>query len=333
MDFLKKLDIKFVSAIKIILLALATIVVLAIGFHLVESSVNAIKGSSSYQKLSPSSSVSSSYYGIFEDSLDSGSISLSPRNISATGTEAEEFEVTEYSARIETNQLEKVNETIENLKPLEYVIFESSNKNDNSSNYVFKVKNENIDEVLNIIKDLNPKQLSENIYTIKGSIDDFTSEIEILKNKLLTIDETMEKAIDAYDGITALAINVKDVESLAKIIDSKIDIIERLTQERININSQLERLERSKAEQMDRIEYTYFNVNIIENKFVDGSNIKDSWKAAIREFVTDINKIAQDITINLLSFIFFILQYIIYLFILIIVAKYSWKTAQKIWKK
>jgi len=120
---------------------------------------------------------------------------------------------------------------------------------------------------------------------------------------------------------------------LAKIIDSKIGIIERLTQERININAQLERLERSKAEQLDRLDYTYFNVYVLENKFIDGDNLKDSWKIAVKSFIRDVNGVIQDITINLVSLLFLILQYIIYLFIILIVVKYGWRLAKYIWRK
>jgi hypothetical protein len=120
---------------------------------------------------------------------------------------------------------------------------------------------------------------------------------------------------------------------LAKIIDSKIGIIERLTQERININAELERLDRSKSEQLDRLDYTYFNVNVIENKFVDIQNLKDSWSTAVKSFVNDINKVLQDISINLVTLLFLALQYILYIFIILIIAKYGWKLVKYIWKR
>src|SRR3989339_721006 len=163
-----------------------------------------------------------------------------------------------------------------NLKPREDVIFENASEYEKNCNYSFKVKRDSVKEILSIIESLDPKELNENTYTIKRLIEDYT----------------------------------RDVENLAKIIDSKIRIIERLTQERININSQLERLNRSKAEQLDRLEYTYFRVYVFENKFIDREDLKDSWKTAIKSFVRDINKIAQDITINLAALLFLILEYI-----------------------
>jgi len=250
-----------------------------------------------------------------------------------TGDNAEDFEVTDYNANIETRHLEDTCKQISGLKSREDVIFENSNEYEKGCNYSFKVKHGSVEEILNLIKTLDPKDLSENKYTIKRLVDDYTSEVEILEKKIASIEKTLSDAVKAYDEVTRLATQTQNVESLAKIIDSKIGIIERLTQERININAQLERLARAKSEQLDRLDYTYFNVNILENKFVDGQSLKDSWKAAIKSFVRDINTITQDITINLVSLLFVILQYVIYFFIILIVAKYSWSLAKRIWQK
>jgi hypothetical protein len=274
----------------------------------------------------------------------SDSIGLSVRNVKTAsapqmdgevimGDDAEEFEVTEYSAMIETRHLEETCGKISELKFREDVIFENASEYERSCNYYFKVKSTNVAEILVIIEALDPKELNESTYTIKKLIDDYTSEVDILENKMKSIEETLSNAITAYDDITKLANRVQDVESLAKIIDSKIRIIERLTQERINVNAQLERINRAKAEQLDRLEYTYFNVNILEDKFIDGQNLKDSWKIAVKSFVRDINNTAQNITVNLISLLFIILQYIIYLFIILIVAKYGWIVVKNIWNR
>jgi len=272
--------------------------------------------------------------GLSVRNITAPSTSIPPvNNGNIIGDDAEEFEVTEYNTTVETRYLDETCKKIADLKSREDVIFENASEYEKNCNYSFKVKRDSVKEILSIIESLDPKELNENTYTIKRLIEDYTSELEILQKKLNSIEETLNNAINAYDDITELATKTRDVENLAKIIDSKIRIIERLTQERININSQLERLNRSKAEQLDRLEYTYFRVYVFENKFIDREDLKDSWKTAIKSFVRDINKIAQDITINLAALLFLILEYIIYLFIVLIVVKYTWKLARNIWKK
>lgn len=267
---------------------------------------------------------------------------LSVRNISpimppsyggTTGNTAEAFEVTDYSALIETHNKENTCKSIVDLKSLSYVIFENSNESDTYCSYHFKVEKARVGEILAIIKDLDPKDLSENSYTIKEQVDDFTNQTEILENKKKSIDDTLKSALAAYNEITRLATVNQDTASLAKIIDSKIQIIERLTSESISIQQQIEYLTRAKTDQLDRLDYTYFSVNVYENKFIDGSVLGDSWKQALKNFFSTINEALQDATINVIAFVFLLVPYLIYLFIILIVVKYVWRIGKKIWKK
>jgi len=352
MQFPANFNWKPMNILKVLGLVLAAIIVIVLAFRLIGSSFNALfpKTSTSISNMmrqsAPAMDSSEIYYGKGGVSYDaSGSTaSLSMRNVAApsiapapdgatVGDSAEEFEVTEYSANIETRHLEDTCNKVVALKTREDVIFENANQYERGCNYTFKVKHKSVAEILAIVKALDPKELNENTYTIKRQVDDYTSEVDILQKKMASIEKTLADAIKAYEEVTKLAIRTQSVESLAKIIDSKVNIIERMTQERININAQLERLERAKAEQLDRLDYTYFSVNILEDKFVDGQNLKDSWKTAIKTFVRDVNKVAQDITINLVTLLLTIAQYVIYFLIVLFVAKYGWQLAKYIWRK
>jgi hypothetical protein len=283
------------------------------------------------------------YYGGEEmgyDSMDVETTSLSMRNIMpqppaddgyATGDDAEAYEITSYSASIETRDVTRVCDTVAGLKSETYVIFEFTNIYDRGCNFTFKVETERVGEVLPVIEGLEPKDLSVNSETIKQLVEDYTSQEDILKSKLASIDETLTDAVSAYDEIATLARRTQDVESLTTIINNKVTVIERLTQERINITAQLERINRSKEQQLDRLEYTYFSINVYEQVFVDGEALKDSWKRAIKQSVHDVNEVIQQMTVGLISFVFLGLQLILYFFLLLFVAKYGWRITKKIW--
>ncbi|RJR13364.1 hypothetical protein C4585_02285 [Candidatus Parcubacteria bacterium] len=256
---------------------------------------------------------------------------LPPRPTPTPGNDAEEYEVTEYNVTIETRDREGTCAAIANLKSRSYVVFESTNSYERGCTFTFKVEHARVAEILTVIEALDPKELSENTYTIKRQIDDYASEEEILKKKLTSIDETLASATRAYSELTTLATNVQDVESLAKILDSRLQLIDRLTQERINVTAQIERLSRSKEEQLDRLVYTYFSVHVYENKYLNGKDIADSWKESFRAFVHTVNKVLQDVTVNLLAFLLVGLQFIIYAVIILVFAKYAWRFAKRYW--
>lgn len=341
MEFLNKYNLSGKNILKFAALALIALVVLSFGFQLVGTTFSrthslsqSIMGQTAYDFDNSMAMESAGGYA-------TKSVDLSLRNVSptpaydggTTGSDAEDYEVTEYNARIETRDLAGTCAQVAELKAKDYVIFENANQADTYCNYTFKVKTDKAEEILAIIKELDPKDLDENTRTIKKLVEDYTSELEILNNKKYTIESTLSDAINSYDEIARVATRANDAESLAKIIDSKVRIIEKLSQERININAQIDRLSRSKAEQLDRLEYTYFYVNIYENKYVDFENIRDSWKRAVKNFVNDVNSIAQNVSINLITMILVILQYILYLIIILLIGKVVWNIGKRIWKK
>ncbi len=340
MEFLNKYNLNFLKILKIIGLAIVGIIVLIFLFRIVGSSFNAFDGARMNVPVEGFDKGMSWGNESVRSYADNSMASLSTRNVAPTqqqkssiGNTAEDYEITEYNSTIETRDLKNTCAQVSGLKAKSYVIFENSNQNDTGCNFYFKVEKNYQEEILGVIKGLDPKTLVENIRTIKQVIDDYTQEEDILKKKKQTIENTLNNAINSYDEISRVATQARDAESLAKIIDSKIRIIERLSQERINISIQLDRIGRSRAEQIDRLAYTYFNVSIYENKYVNVDDLKDSWKMAIKKFVRDVNKIFQDVSINLLAVILMIFQYALYILILIVTAKYGWKIAKNIWNR
>jgi len=336
MKIFNDFELKPINILKFIGIVLVSIVIISI----ISSSFNAL-----FPRFNINSLISQSVPGADKSYEDSGvaygggggySTSFSSSYIingNTTGDTAEEFEVTEYGVNIKTSHLESMCGKIVDLKSRDDVIFENANEYKKSCYYTFKVKRDNVSEILTILEELKPEEISESTYTIKRLVDSYVNEIDVLKEKMASIEYLLIDATSAYEYVSGLATQNNDVESLAKIIDSKIDVIEKLTQEIIDVNAQIERLEQSKAEQLDRLNYTYFNVSVLEDKFIDIQNLKDSWKTAIKSFFSDINEVAQDVTINLITLLFLVFQYSIYAFILLIVAKYGWQLIKYVWKK
>ncbi len=343
MHFLKQLNLSQQKILKLTGLGIIVLVILAFVIRLFSSSF------SSFMPLrqmmaTGGAGVASPGYEVYGDAAEKVSApmmaSLSTRNIApipptapgSVGGDAEAFEVTRYTGAIETRHLKETCGRIVELKAREYIVFEQANESDHRCEYAFKVERAHVDEVLARVKELQPKELSENIQTIKQQLDDFTSEKDILEKKRASIEKTLGDAIQSYEEIAAIATRAQDAESLAKIIESKLQIIERLTQERLSINEQLDRMDRAKSQQLDGIAYTHFSLSVYENAFVDTQVLKDSWKETIKAFVYDINRVAQDVTVNLIALLFFAAQYLLYFFILLLVMKYVWRAAKYIWK-
>jgi len=341
MEWLKKLNLKGSDILKLAGLAIVGIILVAAAIRLIGGAVDSVRARRAQDTVF--STLSAITTGGSVSYKESAAQDLSIRNVAGTpiapsyngtaGADAEAYEITDYRANIESRDAVKTCGEISALKSRDDVIFESSSEYDRGCDYAFKVKKDSAAGVLEFVKGLDPEELVESTQTIKNTVDDFTSQTEILTNKLKAIDETMAKAMTAYDEVTVLATKAQDAGSLAKIIDSKVNIIERLSQERINISAQLEQIGRAKAEQLDRLDYTRFSLGVRENKYVDGDNLKESWRSSLRNFVQDVNRIAQDLSVNLVAWSLALVQYLVYFFILLFVAKYVWRLAKRIWQR
>jgi hypothetical protein len=243
------------------------------------------------------------------------------------------YEVMQYNATVETRKLKQDCALVVGLKAKDYIIFQNSNIAEHNCNFSFKVDKDKVDEVLAAVKSLNPRDFSQNIESIETQVEDFTSQEEILKNKQASIDDTLKNALSAYDEITDLARKTNNADSLAKVIDSKINILERLTAERLQVSADLENLSRQKAEQLDRLKYVNFYVYIYENKILDGQSLKDSWVASVKQFINNINQTLKDLSLGLVMILLSVFKYIIYLFLILFAIKLCWKFVKGIWKK
>ncbi len=256
---------------------------------------------------------------------------LPPIDNTTTGDTAENFEVTEFYVQIETGEIKEDCKAIMDLKALEYVIFENVTEHEKGCHYTFKVTVGNLEEILEKIEALNPKNLTKSTYTIQRVIEYISNEKEILMKRNQAIEKTLEDALNAYDEISKFATQSRDATALANVVEAKIKMIERLTMEKININERLNRLAQSEEQQKDKLKYTYFYISVNEDKFIDRENIKESWKNSVKDFVNNTNETIQGLSIGLITLLLFIIQYGLYLLILVVIARLFWRLTRKIW--
>ena len=341
MDLLKNINWKKLSIPKLIGVGILAIIFLTVAIWLLGFAFRtAFFGPSqlSYPSIAPAVYYGESGDAAYDQRVATKEVSrgflppVPPRPGGSVGTDAEEFEVTEYAARIKTGNLDRTCSAIEELKPRSDVIFENANRYDRGCSYIFKVKNDSADEVLAIIKSLKPEAFEENTTTIKPIVDNYTSEVEILEKKLASVEETLTSAMQAYDEVSVLATRTKDVESLASIIDSKVKLIERLAQERINIKERIDWLNKNRVDQLDRLNFTFFSVNVREFLLFDLKAIKDSWTSEFQNFIREFNDVIQDVTINLAEFLLRLIQAALYFLIALFILKYGWRFTKRIWK-
>jgi hypothetical protein len=246
-------------------------------------------------------------------------------------TDAESFEVRDYSVNYQPNSKDKICSTVSALKTDAEIIFENASESDRSCNYRFKVLRAREAEILALLAELDPEDINNNVYTIQRTIQDNESRVEILKKQLAEKEAALNEAQSSYTELQQLATRKQDIENLTKLIDLKINTIDRLAQERIQINQQLDQMASEQARQLERLKYTTFSVSVYEDRIVDFEQIVESWKIELKIFVQTINEVIQAVSITLATYALRAVEALIYLLLAVIFLRVVWALGRRVW--
>jgi hypothetical protein len=328
MSFLKKFDWSAKSIAKVLGLVMGGILVFSVVIALFAFSLRTVfQGGSNSESYSGAGD-----YAKQMSRAEYGLMPPSPAPGSPAGTDAENYEVKSYDATIKSGNIEDACQTIASLKSSKDVIFEYSNQNEKNCSFRFKVAKLAEEKALKVIQSLKPETLNVNVESIQQTVEFYEKQQDILKQQLDSIDETLTKAQNAYDEITTLATKKQDVENLAKIIDNKLTLIDRLATQRLQIKQQIDQNAKTKAEQLDRLKYSFFSVTVLKDKIFDWKQIKDSWKFELKAFVENFNQMLQGISVNLATYLIRFIQVALYFFLSVFLLKLAWIATRRIWK-
>lgn len=252
------------------------------------------------------------------------------------GDDAEEYEHRSHNVAYETRAFNKTCTAIEDLKPFDYVIFDSSNTQEDWCNYSFRVDVAHEAEVIGTLKALNPRDFSTNAYTIERSIENSESEIAMLERRLTSTNETLRQAESAFNTLIAQATNKGDTATLAEVINNKINTIDRLTQQVLSTQERLDRLTKNLDQQTDEIEYASFNVSVSRVMFVDTEAMADAWKTRVQQLVDKVNGTLLALTVGLIALALGAVQVLVYGAVVVIIAAFfariMWVVVKRIWR-
>lgn len=247
--------------------------------------------------------------------------------------DAEMFEVTSYVVNYETANVDTVCDRIHELKTKESVIFEHANVSDDYCSFSFKVQKQDVEDVLLVLEQLEPEDVSENIRTIKSSLDSYKTEKDILTEKLAILEQTLAQATQAYAELTDVARLSGNADSLANAIESRIRTIERLMQEQAAVSQQLQRISKQEADELDKLEHAFFSVHVSERRIIDGEQWKNSWRYAFQRGVSDTTEVLQEVSVGLITFVLKVMQYVVYGLFLLVVGKMLYRYVRTYWQK
>ncbi|MFA5352476.1 MAG: hypothetical protein WC304_04350, partial [Candidatus Gracilibacteria bacterium] len=144
-------------------------------------------------------------------------------------------------------------------------------------------------------------------------------------------EATLNNAQTSYEELFQLATKKGDIESLTKLIDLKINMIERLAQEKLSISAEMESVERNRADLLEKLDYNEFRVYVSEERLIDWKNMGDNWKMEIQNFVNNLNSLTQWVSVKFISYTLNSFVALAYLGVGFIFLKGAWILGKKVW--
>ncbi len=273
------------------------------------------------------------YGGGMIESISARSMKMSPPAIlsSTVNEDTEKYEKVSYNASIERYKIESVCDKVEALKPLDYVVFKSASRNNKYCSYRFGVESDREEDVADIVRGLSPKNFDVNIDTREPAVSGNAFESEILEKRLESIQSSLAQAERAYDSAITLATSKGNVEGLSTLITGKLNLVERLSNQRRQVAQQLARLQRTGQQTVSETEYAHFVVSISKKQIVDMEGIASSWRYNLDKFVSSLNTTLQKLTFGLVSFALSVVQLLAYIFVVFAFARFAWTLAKRLW--
>ena len=244
----------------------------------------------------------------------------------------EQFETTDYRISGQLREFETFCDYLSELKADERFDFSSLSSSLNNCQATFFTKEEYANQALQNLGSFAGVQTTRTTQSVTRHREQIQSRTSIVQQQLQSVTETLIEAESAYNEIADFARAQRDTETYSHAITEKLRQVDQLTQRKISLTSQLDSLAQQSADLNQKIGVIEINVYVNRAHLLNPDKTARAWGDA-KELLTDTwNQFGIWLTVYLGVFILFVLQWSVYLIILIVLARFGYKLARKIWR-
>ena len=244
----------------------------------------------------------------------------------------ETYETTDYTISVQTRDFDDACGTLRTLKTDDRFEFRQLQENLNSCTGQFFAKEEHVNSVLETFGQFNTVEVTRATESVTSYRSELESQADILRQQLESVDRTLKAAEIQYDEITEFARANKDAATLSVTIREKLQMVESLTQQKIQLTNSLAQTQKQAGELEQRLGLVQFNVTITRLSPIYLNETERAWEMAWKRFNDQMTTLSIALTAGLGTFVLVVGQYLIYLLILLLLARGLWKVALRIWK-
>lgn len=256
----------------------------------------------------------------------------SPTPIENYTSNLERYETTQYNVKARTKQFDELCNAVKQLKADNEINFKQITESLNNCQANFFVSKNKTEAVLATLNSYSGVEINLNTESVTRYRSQLQSQTNILQQQLSSIERSLNAAETQFSEIAELAKNQKDVATLSQTIREKINMVEMLTQQKINLTNQLDNIYRQSAELEERIDVVEFYVNVNRSYPIFLNKDSKKWETAKENLKDTFTDTMIGLTTTFVTFLLWILRLSIYLLVVLIVVRGVWKFINVIWK-
>lgn len=245
----------------------------------------------------------------------------------------ETYETTSYSVTARTKQFDELCDTVTSLKADTQIHFKSISRSTNNCRATFFVEENAAATVLNTLNTFNGVEYTRNTTSVTRHRQQIQSQTTILQQQLASIQRSLTAAETQFDEIAEFAKENKDAATLSQAISQKLNNINTLTQQKINLVSRINNLYQQAADLEERMNVVQFDVNINRSNPIYPNQESQKWEKAWKQLSDTYTDTLIGLTAFFGIFLLGAIKYILYLLVIIVILRGLWKFIQLVWNK
>jgi len=243
----------------------------------------------------------------------------------------EDFETTNYNLSGRLKDFNTACNALTTLKANDRFHFKSLSTNLNSCYATFYTEEAFAGEAIANLQ-FNGVTVSRNTQSVTRHRENIASQASIIRQQLVSVENTLAEAELAYDEIAVFAREERDVSEYSQAIDAKLRQIDQLTNRKISLTSQLDSIAQQAADLEERIGVVEISVNYSRSFTLNPDKTSRAWEQAWETLSDTWTNFGIGLTAYFGVFLLYALQYGLYLLVLILLARFGWKVVRMIWK-
>ncbi|MCA9356974.1 hypothetical protein H6784_03930 [Candidatus Nomurabacteria bacterium] len=244
----------------------------------------------------------------------------------------EKYETSRYDITARTKQFDELCSAVKNLKSSTDIHFKQINESLNNCQATFYVAESKTESVLSTFSAFRGVEVNRNTESVTRHRAQLQSQTDILRQQLSSVESSLSKVETQFDEIAEFSRTQKDASTLAQAIREKLNMVDSLTQRKINLTNQLNNLYQQSAELEERIDVVEFYVSVYRSYPIYLNKESQKWEKAwegLKETYTDT---LIGLTAFFGIFILWVLRIAVYLLVVIVVVRGIWKVVKLVWK-